>query len=808
MLGAESKFKSYKRETEPIYKIPKSVQQTIPVYAIQENGVFQIEVTKHKNANVTFDKCYRFSDVNYTDKDNREMESFFRAFCRILNSMNVSFKQIIANHNINPKEFEERVRLKNREGYEEVIAAYNDITDQRMAEARNIKQEKYLVITCQKQDFESANAYFNSLEANLRNSYFYLGSRLTPLNALERLEVLYRFYNLGKEREFSLTRDIFKSKRNWKDDICNVFIKETKSHIEFENRYVTVLFAKQYPSGLSDAFLSNLTSLSLNTITCVDCNPIPNEVVMNALNDSLQRVEVEINRQQDYRNRHMAFSTDISYDLRRKKEELEASLDQMRSNDARMFYTGFLVLLTASTLKELQANVQTLKALGQSSGVTLEVFMGRQIRAMNTALPVGYRGVSIMRSMFTQCVAALMPFHVQELDEESGIVYGINQVSKNLLIGNRKLLPNGNGFVFGTSGFGKSVNAKYEMGQVIASSNDDVIIIDPLNEYFEICRNWGGQVVNLSTKSTDYMNPFDMPQRSQIANVQNFLADKAEFVLAICAKAILPDQLNARHRSVIVRCVTNIYQSAIKGDTESPTFITFREELLKQDEAEAKELALSLEAFAEGALSLFSHQSNVNINNRFICYGIAELGRDMMALGLLVMIENVRNRIISNAKIGRATWVYVDECHVVLDDDYGQSAFEKLWKEVRKQGGLMTGITQNIGDCLINKKTKAMLANSEFIVFLNQSGIDKTMLDDVLEISNAQMQYITNAKKGTGIMRYGEKLIPFDNTIPKDNRLYEYFNTNLHEQVLEGKFQDTCALARDIVQVEGEVDGN
>ncbi|WP_435070954.1 VirB4-like conjugal transfer ATPase, CD1110 family [Ohessyouella blattaphilus] len=772
--------------TEKIYKIPKSVQETIPVHKVSENGVFQIEKQKSKNQDVTFDKAYIFSDMNFSIKDESEKEEHFMSYCKMLNSLNVSAKIIIANHNINKEEFEKTVLIESKPGYEDIITAYNSLTERRMKEGRNdIQQVRYLILTCKKKDFANANAYFRTIESGLMTQFRALESKLIPLNAMERMRVLHRIYRLGKETEFTVDEKNLTKKTTWKNDICNLYIKEKRDYMTFEDRYCTVLFAKNYPSSLSDDFLNELTSVPFHTVTTLDIAPIPKELVSEKLMQAYMNNERQIQAQQEYRNKHQAFSSEITYEKRKEKEEIEEYMDEVRSNDQRMFFLGLLVMVTGTDKQDLESKVDTIKTIGASANMQLETYCGRQVRAMNTCLPLGSREVNIMRSIFTQPLACLMPFNVQELFDEKGMCYGVNQVSKNMLLGDRKKLLNGNGFIFGVSGSGKSVNAKSEMGQVITKTEDDVIVIDPQNEYFEITNNLGGQVIDLSSQSRDYMNPLDVPDRATITDISNFIADKTEFMLGICAKALYPDPITATHRSIIDRCVRSIYGYLSHENTqehETPTFVQFREALSDVAEPEARELYIALETFTDGSLNIFSHQSNVNVNNRFITYGIANLGNDLKALALLIMIENVCNKIASNSKAGKATWVYVDECHVITDDDYGNKALEKLWKEVRKQGGIMTGITQNVADCLINKRTKNMIANSEFLLLNNQNGIDRDLLTQIIEISGEQTQYIINAESGTGILKFGSSMIPFDNEIPKDNLLYDLYNTNLHEK--------------------------
>ena len=410
---------------------------------------------------------------------------------------------------------------------------------------------------------------------------------------------------------------------------------------------------------------------------------------------------------------------------------------------------------------------------------------------MNTILPVGNRQISKMRTMLTRDIAALLPFNVQELNEKSGVCYGINQVSHNLCIGNRKKLANGNGMVFGVPGSGKSYFSKSEMLQVFLGTDDDIICIDPTLEYFDIAEALGNQaaIINLSTYTKNYINPLEMDVWAlDLNDSQGYIRDKGEFMLGLCEQCY-GDNLNSRHKSIIDRCVRKLYIDIAKArEKHIPTMSEFYELLLEQPEEEAKDIALSLELFVNGSLNIFNNHTNVNVQARFIVYGTRDLGKELGAISTLVMLENISARIAENAKKGRATWLYIDEFHTVLDREYSAKFLFSLWKKVRKQGGLCTGITQNLVDMLQNYTAMTMLGNSEFIALLKQSNVDSQELSTAAGIPEAQLKYVDNSPSGTGIIKYGNTCIPFDNRMEKEaNPLYALFNTNLHEKALQTK---------------------
>jgi len=410
-------------------------------------------------------------------------------------------------------------------------------------------------------------------------------------------------------------------------------------------------------------------------------------------------------------------------------------------------------------------------------------------------LPIGVRQVETMRSMLTQSLAVLMPFNVQELNDKSGNYYGINQVSKNINIGNRKRLLNGNGFVFGVPGSGKSFFCKMEMGNVfLGSENDEIIVIDPMHEYFDIARKYGGAVVTMSTYTDNYVNPMHMDIRSlDLNDSKGMIREKGEFMLGLCEQC-MGESLNSRQKSIIDRCVRKLYLDIAKSkpnefDSEKhiPIMSDFYKILVEQPEIEAKDIALSLELFVNGSLNIFNHQTNVDVDNRFTVYGIRDLGAELSPISMLVMMESIQNRIIENGQKGKATWLYIDEYHVLLNSEYSAKYLQQLWKKVRKQGGLCTGITQNIVDLLQNYTATTMLANSEFVALLKQANTDSARMAEVIGVSEAQLRFVTNAPSGMGLLKFGSVVIPFDHTIAKGSDLYRIYNTNIHEKIAEEK---------------------
>ncbi len=782
-------FKELKKAGEPLYKAPKSIQQTIEIMKVAENGIFEV-------ARNRFSKCYRFQDINYTTTNETEQIDIFERYCKFLNSLDVNFKITINNKNKDMEQVRDYVFLqKQNDGYDGFRRIYNDIMEQKIHEGRQgIEQERYLTITIERKNFEEAKAQFATIEASVHKAFGELGAEIVPLSGNERIKVLYDYYHLGDENSFDFDiREAKKVGADFRNDLCNGMIQFYPDYFKDEKKFCRALFIKKYPSSLSDRFLNEITSLPVHSITSIDVVPIPKDMTTKILQKKYLGIESDIIRQQRVRNKNNDFSSEISYNKRIEKKEIEEIMDDVRENDQCLYYVSVTVILMADTKEELDSMTETVETIGKRNSVTIEEHYLKQRESLNTALPIGVRQVETMRTMLTQSLAVLMPFNVQELNDKQGCYYGINQVSKNINIGNRKKLINGNGFVFGVPGSGKSFFCKMEMGNVFLSGNDEIIVIDPMNEYFDIAQTYGGTVVNMSTYTDNYVNPLDMDVWSlDLNDSKGMIREKGEFMLGLCEQC-MGESLNSRQKSIIDRCVRKLYiEIARNREKYVPIMSDFYEILMNQPEDEARDIALSLELFVNGSLNIFNHQTNVDVDNRFTVYGIRDLGTELSPITMLVMMESIQNRIIANGKRGIATWLYIDEFHVLLNSEYSAKYLQQLWKKVRKQGGLCTGITQNIVDLLQNYTATTMLANSEFVALLKQANTDSSRMAEVIGVSEAQLRFVTNTSSGMGLMKCGNVVIPFDNTIEKGTDLYNLYNTNIHEKIAMEKKKENA----------------
>ncbi len=797
-------------QTERIYKVPLCIQDTIPIYRIAENGIFELESPINKDGGKKklhqFDRMYLFEDINFSTQDEEEKEETGKRFETLLRSMNVSYKIIVSNHYADNGKLREEILQKAVSKEQEPLAMeYHQMIEERLQEGRGgLLQSKYFIVTCRKPDYESAKNYFNTIEFSIQQLFHRLGSCLIPLDATERLRALHSYYRMGDEASFSFDwNEYLHLKRDWRNDIINTSLREYPEHLEMEGENCAcVMFIRKYPNGLTDQFLNELTNMNFPLIYTMDVEPLDNDVAYQMVMKKYMSNERSINREQELKNENGDYSTNINYERRKQQRDTEEMLDRISSFDERLLYVGITIVIKASSREELEEWTEKVRIIGKTHNMDIVPHSYRQLDALNTSLPTGARFVNTMRTITSEELSIFIPFNVQEIHDDLGYCYGFNKVSKNLIIGNRKLLKNGNGMVFGVPGSGKSYNEKSEMGQVLCFSKDDIIVVDPMGEYKGIAAAWGGQYINLtqSAENVFYVNPFHVPD--EVPDIDRFVAEKAEFAYAICEQALKPAPLTSRHIAVIDKAVSSMYEEYFrkrkdkrrkKNRPESLTIPVMRNRIMElyDDNEAAKEIVEQLEVFADGTLDIFAREQSISDENRFTVYGFSELGKRMRAMAMLVMIESITAKIKYNQSDGVATWVYVDEMHELWGEEYSLHALEKMWREVRKRGGICTGMSQNLIDTKRNRSTKTMVSNSEFMLLLDQGTMDKEAVEDLFDISSEQLACVNGAEPGTGLIRFGDKIVPFDNTMEKDSSLYRLFNTNFHEMVKDKNVKQT-----------------
>ena len=474
----------------------------------------------------------------------------------------------------------------------------------------------------------------------------------------------------------------------------------------------------------------------------------------------------------------------VPYDLEQQRKETREMLDDLTTRDQRMMFAVVTLVHLADSKEELDSDTDALQSIARKHLCQLSTLSWQQADGLATVLPLGLRRIDALRTLTTEALAVLMPFKAQEVRDRGGVYYGQNVISKNLIIANRKELLNGNGFVLGVSGSGKSFMAKQEMVGVTLADNgrngerlpDDIIVIDPEAEYRPLIEGLGGEVISISATSPNHINAMDMEQG--YGDGENPIVLKSEFLLSLCEQLVGSGRLSAKEKSIIDRCTAQCYREYIRRGYQGsvPTLQDFYAELLRQPEAEARDVALAIELFTEGSLNTFAKPTNVDTSSRILCYDIRDLGRQLLPVGMLVVLDSIFNRIIRNRQQGRNTWIYIDEIYLLFQHEYSANFLFTLWKRVRKYRACCTGITQNVDDLLQSHTARTMLANSEFLVMLNQAATDRTELARLLNISDNQLSYITNVDSGRGLIKCGSAIVPFMDNFPK-NRLYKLMTT-------------------------------
>lgn len=771
----KEKIKKIFKKDNDKFDVPKNVQDIIPVKTIWNDGIFEVQSNKYS-------KCYKFLDINYAVASHEDKEAMFFDYSDLLNSLDngATTKITINNRRINRMDFEKTILIKEAgDGLDKYRKEYNEMLLEQAKSANGIVQEKIITISVNKKNIEEARNYFARTSSELMNHFSVLGSKCIELDAEERLRIYHDFYRVGEETSFRFDlKENLKKGHNFKDFICPDTFENNSDYFKIGNRYGRVLFLKEYASFIKDSMVAELTELNRNMMFSIDIIPVPMDKAVREAENRRLGVETNITTWQRKQNANNNFSAIIPYDMEQQRKESKDFLDDLIQRDQRMFLCVLTIVHTADSKEQLDSDTESLKTTASKNLCQLGILRFQQLDGLKTAMPFGIRKIDALRTLTTESLAVFMPFKVQEIRHDNGIYYGQNIISKNMIIADRKELLNGNSFILGVSGSGKSFAAKNEMVSIMLKDpNADVIIVDPEREDSKLVKSLGGEVIHISATSDSHINAMDM--NSEYGDGVNPVILKSEFILSLCEQLIGSSNLGAKQKSIIDRCTASVYRYYQQGNYQGtpPTLQDFREELLKQSEPEAKEIALAIELFTDGSLNTFAKQTNVNTNSRLICYDILDLGKQLQPIGMLVVLDSILNRITANRAKGRNTYIFIDEIYLLFQYEYSANFLFTLWKRVRKYGAYATGITQNVDDLLQSHTARTMLANSEFIVMLNQASTDRIELAKLLNISDLQMSYITNVGAGQGLIKVGSSLVPFVNKFPKNTELYKLMTT-------------------------------
>ncbi len=762
------------------YTVPRKVQDVIPIKRIWTDGIFLV--------GSKFAKSWKFTDINYLVASRSDKESMFLTYSEVLNGLDsgACTKITINNHHMKQSDFEDSVLMAPKpDGLNMYRDEYNRVILDKAMDANGIMQEKYVTVTVGKKNIEEARNYFARVETDLVAHYAALGSKCVPMDADERLRALHDFYRCGDENEYAFDiRTAAKHGHDFKDYICPDSVEVKTDHLKLGDRYARVFYLKDYASYIKDSFVAELTEISGNMMLSIDILPVPTDEAVREVENRLLGVETNITNWQRKQNQNNNFSAVVPYDMELQRKESKEFLEDLTTRDQRMFFAVITTVITADSWDELQSMTEAVQSTARKHMCQMAVLRYQQMDGLNTVLPIGTRRINAFRTLTTESLAVFIPFKVQEIMDKGGIYFGENAISHNLIMCNKENLLNQSAFVLGVPGSGKSFSVKELIAFLILNTEDDILICDPEGEYAPLVEAMGdlGSVIRVSAGGKDRLNAMYMVDGY---GENNPIVVKSEFIMSLIEQ-IDKKGVGPQHKSIIDRCIANVYRDAY-GTGTTPTLCTLREMLLEQPEPEAKQIALSLELYTTGSLDIFGHQSNVDLDKRVVVFDIHGLGAQLKPTGLLVITDTMLNRVTLNWKKGKRTHVFIDEFHVVFENEFSAQFFNSAWRQFRKRNAYPTAITQNVEYLLDSVQASTMLSNSEFIVMLNQAASDRDQLAKLLNISNEQMSYITNADPGCGLIKYGGSLVPFVNRFPKDTKLYQLMTTKPGEGIFAGQ---------------------
>ena len=768
------------RESRERYTVPRRVQDVIPIRRIWNDGIFMV--------GCRFAKTYQFSDINYMVASRDDKESMFLIYSELLNSLDsgAAAKITINNRRMNRANFEQSILMPLRGDARDVYRReYNQMLLDKATGANSITQEKYVTITVTKKDIEEARAYFARVGADLASHFAALGSKCAELTATDRLRILHDFYRAGKEGSFHFdARDMMRKGHDFRDYICPDSIEKNSDHLKLGEKYCRVLFLKDYASYIKDSMVTELTDFNRNMMLSIDIIPVPTDEAVKEVENRLLGVETNITNWQRRQNANNNFSAVIPYDMELQRKEAKEFLDDLTTRDQRMMFAVITMVLTADSKEQLDSDTEAVQSVARKHMCQLSVLKFQQLDGLNTVLPIGTRKIDAFRTLTTESLAVFMPFKVQEIQDKGGIYFGENAISHNLIMCNKENLLNQSAFLLGVPGSGKSFSAKELIAFLMLNTDDDILICDPEGEFAPLVEAMGdlGSVVCVAAGGKDRLNAMYMVEGY---GENNPIVEKSQFIMSLIEQ-IDKNSVGPQHKSIIDRCTAAVYQEALQTGIV-PTLCTLRKKLLEQPEEKAKEIALSLELFTTGSLDVFGHVGTVDLDKRILVFDIHDLGTQLKPTGLLVITDTILNRVTLNWRKGKRTHVFIDEFHVVFENEYSGAFFNSAWRQFRKRNAYPTAITQNVEYLLDSVQASTMLSNSEFVVMLNQAASDREKLARLLNISSEQMSYITNADAGCGLIKYGSALVPFVNRFPRDTKLYQLMTTKPGEGVFGGE---------------------
>ncbi len=764
-------------------KKQKSAQDSIPFQRMFPDGICR--VTDHY-----YSKTIQFQDINYQLNQNEDKTAIFDGWCDFLNyfDSSVNFQLSFVNLAANKESYMDSIAIPPQEdAFNALREEYTSMLQNQLARGNNgLIKTKYITFGIESDTLKDAKPRLERVETDILNNFKRLGVSAETLNGHDRLRLMHDMLHIDEQKPFLFSWDwLAPSGLSVKDFIApDSFEFATGESFSIGGKRCRACFLQILAPELSDRILSDFLDMESSIIVTMHIQSVDQVKAIKTIKRKITDLD-KMKIEEQKKAVRSGYDMDIiPSDLATYGSEAKKLLQDLQSRNERMFLLTFLVINTADTKPQLRINWLQASSIAQKYNCALTKLDFRQEEGMMSSLPLGLNQIEIQRGLTTSSVAIFVPFTTQELFQigKEALYCGINALSNNLIMVDRKLLKNPNGLILGTPGSGKSFSAKREIANVFLVTNDDIIICDPEAEYGLLVEHLGGQVIKISPTSTDYINPMDL--NLNYSEDENPLSLKSDFVLSLCELIVGGKEgLQPVEKTIIDRCVRLIYRNYLNDPRPEnmPILQDLYDELRRQDEKEANYLATALEIYVTGSLNVFNHRTNVDIKSRVVAYDIKELGKQLKKIGMLIVQDQVWNRVTVNREAHKSTRYYIDEMHLLLREEQTAAYTVEIWKRFRKWGGVPTGITQNVKDLLSSREVENIFENSDYIYMLNQAAGDRQILSKQLNISTHQLSYVTHSGEGEGLLFYGNIILPFTDHFPRDTELYRIMTTKPQE---------------------------
>lgn len=771
--------------------IPKTAQQSIPFDRMFPDGICRIGLDYYT-------KTIQYEDINYQLAQQEDKTEIFEEWCSFLNffDSSVRFQLSFSNMATDVTDFEKSIAISHKnDGFDDVRDEYSEVLLHQMEAGNNgLTKTKYLTFGIHAESMKNAKPRLIHIETDILNNFKRLGVQARTLNGSERLEVMHRQFHIGDDAKYNFDwKYLTSSGLSVKDFIApSSFAFPTGRYFQIGEMYGCMSFLSIDASDISDRLLADFLSMESSQVVTMHIQSVDQNEAIKTIKHTITELDRSKIEEQKKAVRAGYDMDIIPSDLATYGKDAKALLKELQSQNERMFLLTFLVMNTGKTKQELENNVFQAASIAQKHNCNLVRLDYQQEQGLMSTLPLANNLIEIQRGMTTSSTAIFVPFTTQELFQSGNeaLYYGLNALSNNMIMVDRKKLKNPNALILGTPGSGKSFSAKREIANSFLVTDDDIIISDPESEYSPLVARFGGQVIKISPTSDQYINPMDI--NMNYSDDDNPIALKADFILSLCELIVgNKDGLRPVEKTVIDRCIRQIYQKYFEdpGPEHMPILEDLYHSLLEQEEPEARHVATALEIYVTGSLNVFNHRTNVELTNRLVCYDIKDLGKQLKKIGMLVVQDQVWGRVTENRSQGKSTRYYMDEMHLLLREEQTAAYTVEIWKRFRKWGGIPTGITQNVKDLLASKEVENIFENSDFIYMLNQAVGDRQILAKQLNISPHQLSYVTHSGEGEGLLFYGNVILPFVDRFPTNTELYRIMTTRLSEVSEEQKKQ-------------------